>query len=342
MLIQDRVSRSEDEEEAGTGNGQEDGGTSEDGDLGTSAAATEVTEVRNESAEAQPPARCLPAGPPSSHSRYPLNSRRLTAWHLRILAKALGLPTGGSPDQLRQCVEGMVQRDRDHHNVMVVVQESGKTEQIITLEDSEGEFLRCGPAYRDTPPQRTRVAEDTELVEGLRQQLAEAEQVIASAVAKDLENAETISELQEALASREELTAAHEEEAPELKQQLETDKERARKSWRTNCKHVAEQDAIITAHEKELTALRKQVRELQARTSRERVSATRDDRTSPPEPTSRESRPRSADRSPRDTRGEYSAPTHDPMRSDVDPMAIPFRRDPTVAPRPAVCISTRP
>ena len=275
------LSISEDKEGAGTGNGQEDGGTSEDGDLGTSAAATEVTEVRNESAEAQPPARSLPAGPPSSHSSYPRNAR----WHLRILAKELGLPTGGSPDQLRQCVEGMVQRDRDHHNVMVVVQESGKTEQIITLEDSEGEFLRSGPACRDKPPQHTRVAEDTELVEGLRQQLAEAEQVIASAVAKDLENAETISELQEALASREELTAAHQEEAPELKQQLETDKERARKSWRTNCKHVAEQDAIITAHEKELTALRKQVRELQARTSRERVSATRDDRTSPPEPT---------------------------------------------------------
>ena len=220
--------------------------------------------MRNESAEAQPPARSLPAGPLSSHSRYPLNSRRLTAWHLRILAKALGLPTGGSPDQLRQFAEGKV---RDHHNVMVVVQESGKTEQIITLENCEGEFLRCGPAYRDTPPQCTRVAEDTELVEGLCQQLAEAEQVIASAVAKDLENADTISELQEALASREELTAAHQEGAAELKQQLETEKERARKSWRTNCKHVAEQDAIITAHETELTAVRKQVRELQARTS---------------------------------------------------------------------------
>ena len=111
------LSISKDEEGGVTGNGQEDVGTSGDGDLGTSAAATEVTEVRNESAEAQPPARSLPAGPPSSHSRYPLNSRRLTAWHLRILAKAQGLPTSGFPDQLRQCVEGIVQRDRDHHNV---------------------------------------------------------------------------------------------------------------------------------------------------------------------------------------------------------------------------------
>ena len=118
------------------------------------------------------------------------------------------------------------------------------------------------------PPQRTHVAEDTELVEGLCQQLAEAEQVIASAVAKDQENAQTISELQEALASGEELLAAHQEEVAELKHQLETEKERARKSWRTNCEHLTEQDAIITAHEEELTALRKQVRELQTRTFR--------------------------------------------------------------------------
>ena len=80
-------------------------------------------------------------------------------------------------------MEGIVQRDRDHY-VMVVVQESLKTEQIVTLEDSEGEFLRCDPAYRDTPPQRTRVAEGTEVVEGLRQQMTEAQQVIASAAAQ--------------------------------------------------------------------------------------------------------------------------------------------------------------
>ena len=230
-------------------------------------------------------------------------------------------------------MEGIVQRDRDHYNVMVVVQESLKTEQMVTLEDSEGKFLRCDPVYRDTPPQRTRVAEDTELVEGLCQQLTDAEQVIASAASKDRENAQTIWE--------EELTMAHQEEVAELKQHLETEKERARKSWGTNCEHLAEQDAIITAHDEELTALRKQIRELQARASREKVSATREDRTSRPsvrlssiEPASRENRPQSADRSPRDTCGEYSVPTHDPMRSDVDPTAIPLLRDPTVVHRP--------
>ena len=46
-------------------------------------------------------------------------------------------------------MEGIVQRDHDHHNVMVVVKESLKTEHIVTLQDSEGEFLRCDPAYHD-------------------------------------------------------------------------------------------------------------------------------------------------------------------------------------------------
>ena len=47
-------------------------------------------------------------------------------------------------------MEGIVQRDNDHHNVMVVVQETPKTEQLVTLEDSEGEFLCCDIVYCDS------------------------------------------------------------------------------------------------------------------------------------------------------------------------------------------------
>ena len=45
---------------------------------------------------------------------YLLNLRRLTTWLLRALAAALGLPTTGSQDQLRQCVEGVMQRDHNY------------------------------------------------------------------------------------------------------------------------------------------------------------------------------------------------------------------------------------
>ena len=47
-----------------------------------------------------------------------------------------------------------------------------------------------------------------------------------------------------------------------LKRQLVTEKQKARKSWKTNCKHLAEQDVIITAQEEEITALKKQLVEL--------------------------------------------------------------------------------
>ena len=114
------------------------------------------------SSERNLPAESLPAHS-HSHSRYPLNSRRLTSWHLWTLAKALGLPTSGSQDQLRQCAEGVVQRGHYYENVMVVVRESLKMEYIVVLEDLEGEFLQSDLVYRKAP-QRMR-GEDVQLVE---------------------------------------------------------------------------------------------------------------------------------------------------------------------------------
>ena len=63
-----------------------------------------------------------------------------------------------------------------------------------------------------------------------------------------------ISELQEALHTKEtELINAHEEEVAVLRQQLTTEKERARK---VSCEHAAEQDATITACEEEIATLK--------------------------------------------------------------------------------------
>ena len=221
--------------------------------------------------ERGPPAR--PLSPPThSHSRYPLNSRRLTAWHLRTLAKALELPTAGSADQLRQCVEGILQRDRDYQNVVVVVQETRKTELIVSLEDSDGEFLRCDPVYADAPRQRARMTEDTWPIEDLRSQLEEADRIIAAARVQDTEKSEAISELQDTLHSmEEELKRAHQEEVTSLESQIATEKEKARKSWKTNCEHLAEQDAIITAQEEEIATLKEQVKELRARATPRRA-----------------------------------------------------------------------
>jgi hypothetical protein len=159
-------------------------------------------------------------------------------------------------------VEGIVQRDRDHQNVVVVVQESLKVEHTMILEDSEGEFLRTNPVYRDAPSRRVRAAEEAQLVEKLHRQVEEAEQGISS---RDEERSHLTTELQEALDAKAVAIQAYQAEVNSLKHQLTTEKEKARKSWKTNCEHLAEQDAIITAHEEEITALKAQIEELRLR-----------------------------------------------------------------------------
>ena len=126
---------------------------------------------------------------------------------------------------------------------MVVVQKSLKIEQVIVLEDSDGEFLQCEPTYKD-PPRRVCLVEDPQVIdENSWRPLNKHSQ---QREAKTWEQEQTISELQESLI-RSTATAA-----------------RHRKKWKIYCEHLAEQDAIIAAHEEEITTL-EQIRELQAR-----------------------------------------------------------------------------
>ena len=76
-----------------------------------------------------------------------------------------------------------------------------------------------------------------------------------------------IAELQEALHESEvRMTQASEE----LEQQLAAEKEKARRSWKINCEHLAEQDTLITTREEEIAALKRRIAELEAGASRER------------------------------------------------------------------------
>ena len=88
-----------------------------------------------------------------------------------------------------------------------------------------------------------RLVEDPQVIDDLREQLEAAEQTLATARSRDVEQAQG---LQEALRSQAaELREAHQAEVTAWKQQLDAEKERARKRWKTNCEHLAEQDAII-------------------------------------------------------------------------------------------------
>ena len=54
----------------------------------------------------------------------PLNSRRLTAAHLRHIAGAMGVPSTGSADEVRQLIEGKLGDEREVRNVQVVLEKA--------------------------------------------------------------------------------------------------------------------------------------------------------------------------------------------------------------------------
>ena len=69
----------------------------------------------------------------------PLNSKRLTGNHLRSISDALGLPTTGSADQMRQLIKGKLHADqgRETGNVQVVIKECSLVKATLALVDKE-------------------------------------------------------------------------------------------------------------------------------------------------------------------------------------------------------------
>ena len=262
----------------GTGLEMETRTEAENGAAGETRASTPIKETTVETGRTtdavRPEAERAASGRDSdagfyTQARYPLNSKRLTAWHLKELARALGLPATGSTDQLRQCIVGTIQTGHDYQNVVVIVRERLMTEYVVALADSEGEFVQSNPVYRDAPPQYVHAVGEGSVVERQRQQLEEARHIIASAASRNEDQVRIIAELQEALRGKEEaMKGDFEKELASLQRQLEAEKVKARKSWKTNCEHLAEQDAIITAQEEEIVALKSEIEEIQSKATR--------------------------------------------------------------------------
>ena len=190
-------------------------------------------------------------------ARYPLNSKRLTAWHLRALAGALELPTSGSADQLRRCIEAVVAEDHEYQNVVVTVRESPKTEHVVALADADGEFVVSEPVYRDVRHVHfDEEVQSTAEFHAMRQQLDEANQLLKLAAAREGEQLQQIVELQETL---HECEVQATETCDSLRQRLAAEKERAQASWRANCEHLAQQDTVITAQDDKIASLRRRI-----------------------------------------------------------------------------------
>ncbi len=87
--------------------------------------------------------------------QLPLNSRRLTASHMRQIAEALELPTKASPEELHQLIEGRLDdMGRQSRNVQAIVQETTGTEVSCasprTTPRSSRDYARSGTELPNT------------------------------------------------------------------------------------------------------------------------------------------------------------------------------------------------
>ena len=165
-------------------------------------------------------------------TRLPLNSRWLTASHLRCLAAELEVPTGASTDEICQMIDGkLTEAGRDVMNVQVVLI-SAQPSCEFHLEDADGKFLTV-PEAEPGDDDDHMPSEHPETEEG---DTKEALEVLKG------EN--------QALLDR----------VSRLESQLEDEKVRFRELWRTNCQCLAEYDAMVTAKDKEIKELEQQLR----------------------------------------------------------------------------------
>jgi hypothetical protein len=187
----------------------------------------------------------------------PMNSKRLTVAHLRQVAEALGLPTSGSADQIRQLIEGKLEGedDRDVANVQVIIQESPQVQIKLSLVDGDGVFLETSPTIKTV--EKTESALTRELSEATRQNEALREE-LASALQLWEDEKKEVAVLREKLASCEE-SEAHVSKITRLKTELKMAKEKSKQMWTISCSQSREQEELLAEKDEELARLRSEL-----------------------------------------------------------------------------------
>ena len=166
-------------------------------------------------------------------SVLPLNLKRLTAVHLRAIAKELHLMGKGSLEDLKLTIEGKVREEgRDTASVQAIVQETR-----VFLIDEEGVFLEAltGPELEDEDSDR-KVQQLTQQNEELQTALEEAQQRIADLTTE-----------REVMA-----VASTERNEAELRRRLQQEMEKGKQLWKV--KYLA------TSEDQEIEELQRQVR----------------------------------------------------------------------------------
>ena len=176
------------------------------------------------------------AGDLSAKLPVRLNSKRLSAPHLKWLAKTLDAPTAAAGDELRQMIEGwLMAQGREPRNVQVVF--GATLSSVFSLQDLEGTFHMV---EEDVTGKRASRESESELQSG-------------SDPKKLADEPDGLGE--ELRSLRSELDAVKAENL-ELRQQLNQEKVRLREVWRTNCQCLAGYAKLLAQQEAEISRLK--------------------------------------------------------------------------------------
>jgi len=136
----------------------------------------------------------------------PLNSKLLTSTYLRRIAEALELPTGGSPEETRQMIEGKLsEREEGEGGVQVLVREAACLETRLLLRDAKCILLETVPIVK---PLKGYEADESKYRE-LREELRCAHEQVAADRARATEDVATeLYELRASLEAEKEMQAA--------------------------------------------------------------------------------------------------------------------------------------
>lgn len=191
---------------------------------------------------------------------FPLNSRRLTGPYLKAIARAIGLPSSGAPDETRVMIDGkLAEMGRDPRNVQVIVTRDTHGRETLALRDVDGEFVDVGALEEEG----VRTSDDGG-GEGEESDSTTSERSSPHAV----DALDNLREQNEALsASNVELEAqvsSLKEEVSEVRDNLKKETERVGEMWKMNCAQVAGFDEAITAKDNEIECLKARISELEA------------------------------------------------------------------------------
>ena len=251
----------------------------------------------------------------------PLNSQRLTAALLKMIAHAMSLPTSVPADELRQLIDGkLIAMGKEPGNVQVLVTGTGRGEEHPALQGEDGIFVDTSgggaagvPTAEDASPgvEDAGLGDGNDTLEELRSRLEivmrenkTLKEKLAARTAEGTEMTEALDEqtqrvttLQHDLEAVEAASSAH---IKDVTGELEREKERERSAWRLNCQQIACYDTQLNEKESEIATLNIQ---LEAETTR--VRSREDEVLSPREA------PRAVERLPSSLRGttDHVSPT---------------------------------